>query len=94
MNPSNGEIVGAPCEMRPGLFPHERWIEVDAEPIPLLGFADIKDLQTTNDERGFIKGIVVDVSRDLVVGVRVFAEFFWSGTLVYVRRELLTRLEA
>jgi hypothetical protein len=67
MNLHNGEIVGAPCEIRPGLFPHERWIEVHADSGPLLGLADSENLQTADEKRGFIKGVVLDASKDPVV---------------------------
>lgn len=94
MSLNNGELIGAPCEIRPGPFPHERLIAVDAESGLLWGFADSNNLQTIDGERGFIKGVVVDVSRD-PVEVRVFGEFFWtSGGVMRVRRELLKRLVA
>jgi hypothetical protein len=90
----NGEIVGVPCSIRTGHFPHERLIAVDADSGPLVGFADPKNLQTIDGERGLIRGVVVDTSKDPVV-VRLFGEFFRTAMgLTHVQRELLTRLEA
>ncbi len=93
MSLNNGEIVGAPCSIRPGPFPHERLIAVDAESGPLVGFADPGDLHSVDGERGFLKGVVIDMSTD-PVAVWLFGSFFRTSGLAHVRRGLLTRLEA
>jgi hypothetical protein len=93
MSLQKGETIGAPCEIRPGHFPHERMIAVETEDGPYVGFADLKYLQVIDSRRGFIRGIAVDVSTD-PVAVQVFCEFFQSSGFMRIRRELLTRLEA
>lgn len=93
MSLQKGATIGAPCEIRPGHFPHERMIAVDAEDGPVVGFADLKNLHGIDGKRGFIKGVAVDVSTDSIA-VWLFGEFFRSSGFMHVKRELLTRLEA
>jgi len=91
MSLQNGEMIGAPCEIQPGPFPHEQLVAVDAEDGPLVGFADPKDLHVIGGARGFIKGIALDVSKD-PIAVWVFGSFFRTSGFMRVRRELLKRL--
>jgi len=89
---NNGEIIGVPCAMQSGPFAHERFICVDAEDGPLMGFADQVNLQSSDGKRGFIKAVVLDASSD-AVKVRLFGSFFRTAVgLAYVRRTGLAKI--
>ncbi len=88
------ELIGVPCEIGPGCFPHERMISVETESGNLLGFVKRTDLETSDEERGYIRGSVVDTSSDSLT-VRLFGEFFNSAMgIVSVRRDGLIHLAA
>ncbi|MEJ0037545.1 MAG: hypothetical protein WDO68_15970 [Gammaproteobacteria bacterium] len=93
MNINNGEIIGVPCSIQPGPFPHERFILVNAADGPLTGFADQADLHTDNGERGLLRAIVLDASKE-AVKVHLFGSFFRTSGLAHVPRRGLAAMVA
>ena len=93
MNLSKGEIIGVPCAIHPGPFPHERFILVNSTDGPVTGFADQADLRIDDGERGLLRAVVLDASQD-AVKVHLFGEFFRTNGLAYVPRLGLAPLEA
>jgi hypothetical protein len=85
MKINTGEIIGVPCSIHPGPFPHERFVLVNAADGPVTGFADQTDLRIEDNERGLLKAIVLDASQDNVK-VHLFGSFFRTNGLAHVPR--------
>jgi len=91
---SEGELVGVPCSIQLGPFPDECLVTVETEDGPLSGFVKRANLQTSDEDRGLVKGIVVEAARDSIT-VRLLGSFFTTALgVASVRRGGLTRLAA
>ncbi len=89
-----GELVGVPCAIQLGPFPDERLITVETQDGLLSGFVKQGNLRPTDDEHGFVKGLLVGVSKDSVT-VKLFGSFFTTALgMASVRRNGLTRMAA
>lgn len=89
-----GELVGVPCAIQPGPFPHERVIAVETDDGVFSGFAQRSHLRTEDGERGYLEAVVIQASRDSIV-VRLFGSFFRTAVgIASVPRTGLTRIAA
>ena len=89
-----GDLIGVPCSIQLGPFSDERLITADTEDGPLSGFVRLPNLETTDGQRGLVKGAVIDVRTDSVT-VRLFGSFFTTAMgITSVRRNGLMPLAA
>lgn len=89
-----GDLVGVPCSIQLGPFPHEKLITVETPQGLLSGFVQETELAQKDDKRGLVKGRVMHIGRDSVT-VRLFGSFFTTAMgLMSVSPGSLTRLVA
>jgi hypothetical protein len=89
-----GELVGVPCSIQSGAFPHERVVMVETDDGAICGFVKQSDLEMSDEASGYLKSAVVQISRDSVV-VRMFGSFFTTALgFASVRPDGLRRLAA
>jgi hypothetical protein len=93
MNFETRDLVGIPCEIALGAFPHERWIQIETEEGPFIGLVEKEgNLQTSDDKQGLVMGIVINSSAESVT-VKLFGSFVRSALgFVSVDPKKLVRL--
>jgi hypothetical protein len=79
-----GDVIGIPCEVRPGPFSGERMISVDTVDGPISGFVRDGDLKESN-AHWYVRAIVQGVKDD-VLDVRVRGSYFTTNGLATVAR--------
>ena len=89
-----GELIGVPCSIQLGPFPDERLVTVETDAGIISGFVKEDNLETSDGERGLVKGTVVDATDDSIT-VKLFGSFFTTAQgVASVKPDSLTHLAA
>ena len=65
--PEEGAIVWIPCDVRAGMFPHERQISIEVPgKVAISGFVPVEDVRGEPGSKGEVRAIVVSPTEDTV----------------------------
>jgi hypothetical protein len=75
-----GQIIAIPCKVFPGAFNHEAMVIIDSMEGEVSGFVRRDDFFSIEDDHGFVKARVVDVTTE-TISVMLKGSFFTTTGL-------------
>ncbi|HEX9835652.1 MAG TPA: hypothetical protein VGB90_02300 [Alphaproteobacteria bacterium] len=79
-NFERGQIIAIPCKVFPGAFSHEAMVIIDTLVGEVSGFVRREDLTRIEDDHGYLRTRIVDVSEDTIT-VMLKGSFFTTTGL-------------
>lgn len=81
-----GQVVGIPCDVKPGAFSGEYLVTIDTKTGPISGFVRTERLSGGEGGITYLRGVVQEVTEDTVT-VRIHGSFFTTTGLAYLQSE-------
>ena len=75
-----GQLIAIPCKVFPGAFNHEAMVIIDTLEGEVSGFVRRDELVRVEDDVGYVKGRIVDVTTDTIT-VLLKGSFFTTTGL-------------
>lgn len=82
----SGQVIRIPVEVQKGAFPTEYLITFEAADRPVSGFVPKDSVEDVRGETGYIRGVIRDVSADIIT-VMVRGSFFTTTGLAQLKRD-------
>ena len=77
-----GQVIGVPCRVFPGAFPHEAMVIIETMTGEVSGFVRRDELTRIEDDHGYVRARIVNVSED-TISVLLKGSFFTTTGLAH-----------
>lgn len=74
-----GQLIAIPCKVFPGAFNHEVMVIIDTLEREVSGFVRRDELVRVEDDIGYVKGRIVDVTTDTITVILKGSFFTTTG---------------